>query len=137
QQAGRGAGNVMCNPLHRRMRPMRSAERVVHVLLGKRSKAFREGGVVLLLLGMKSEVLEQEDAAAGVVHLVDDAFRDVADRILGKRHGAAEQLRQAVGDRPQAEMWVRTAFRPPEMARESGRRVAQSRVCDSGTWRAT
>jgi hypothetical protein len=45
------------------VRAVRGAERIVHVDLAQRGELLREGGVVLLLLGVVTEVLEEQDLA--------------------------------------------------------------------------
>ena len=62
QQARRRSLDVMRDPFDRRMRPMRGAERIVHVLVGQRRERGGERGVVFLFLGMEAQILQEDDA---------------------------------------------------------------------------
>ena len=93
------------------------AERVVHVLVGERGERGRKPRLVLLLLRVEPEVLEQHHtAAARRVDAIDRQLHPVADRIVGKCDRAAEQFRQRLHDRPQAELRILLAFRAPQVA---------------------
>ena len=138
QQAGRRPLDVVRDGLDRRVRAVRRAERVVHVEVGERRERLRERRVVLLFLGVEPQVLEQHDAAARGVDLLHRASRLVADAVVGERHRRAEQLGQAIRDRPQAHLRVRLALRAPEMAREHDRRaVRRARTGSSAATRGS
>ena len=111
-----------------RMGAVRGPERVVHVDLGVVRELAGERRVVLLLLGVEAEVLEEEElAVAQPLHGVDRAD---AERVAGDRHVAAEELRQALGDRPQAEAVLDLAIGPAEVAREDHPRPVGQEVVD-------
>jgi hypothetical protein len=69
---------------------MRRTEGVVHVNVGERREAAREGGIVLLLLGMEAQVLEQQHFAGRELRGL--RLDGAADAIAREPHGACEQL---------------------------------------------
>src|SRR5215467_7610945 len=85
---------------------------------------------------MKPEVFEQ-DHAASRLRRANRLCRGVADTVVGEHHRHAEELRQAIDERPQAEFRSGLALRASEMAREDYRRRALvERVLDSWQRRA-
>ncbi len=128
QQARRRRVQVVRDPFHRRVRPVRRAERVVHVHVGERRELLRERRVVFLFFGMKAQVLEEYDRGALRVRGVNGLVRGVADAVFGERHRPAEQLREPGGHRTQAHVGIRLAFRPPQVAREDHRAAAFEHV---------
>ena len=131
EEAGGGAREVARHRVDRRVRAVRRAERIVDVFVRQRRERFGERGIVLLLFGMKSKVLEEHDATtAGRVRAIDCLLRLVADRILRERDRLAECLREPIGHRPQAHLRIRFALRPSEMARKDWCRALIDRVRD-------
>ena len=135
QQAGGRARQVMRDPLDRRVRPVRRAERVVHVEIGERGERRRERGSFFSSSGWKRR-FSSSTTPAGRVRLLDRALRGLADAVVGEDHGRAEQFRQPRRDRPQAELRRRLAFGPSEVAREHDGRALFERVCDRRQRRA-
>ena len=122
---------MMRDPFDRRVRPVRRAERVVHVEIGERGQRGREPGVVLLLFGMEPQVLEQHDAAAaGVDHLHGVLAPALPMQSLTNSTGRPSSSVEMPGDRRQAELRVRLALRPAEMAGEDDRGAPLERVAD-------
>src|SRR5439155_3709691 len=67
----------------------------------------------------------------------DSVRGGLADAVVGENDRHAEQLRQPVDERPQAEFRVRRALRPPEVARQNYRsRALIERVLDRRERRA-
>src|SRR5262249_1195705 len=79
------------DPFDRGVRAMRRAERVVDVEIRERRELRRELRIVLLFFGMKAQVLEQHDAGAGGVRLIDRLLHLVADAVAGKDDRTPEQ----------------------------------------------
>ena len=84
----------------------------------------REGRVVLLLLGVEAEVLEEQHLAGA--EALDGVLRPDAERVAGDRHVAAEQLGQALPDRPEPEAVLDLAVGAAEVAGEDDRAPAWS-----------
>ena len=127
--AGRSTWCVIA--LDRGVRAVRRAERVVHVAIGERRQRLRERRVVLLLFGMEAQVLEQHDTACARCATCCTAPRAcVADAVGGERHRRAEELREAIRDRPQADLRVRPC---PSGARD-GWRARRSRPGRARSW---
>ena len=116
QQARGGARHELrqCRP-PTRGRPVRRAERIVHVEIGERRQLLRERRIVLFLFRVKAKVLEQQHAPARARSLLNGGLRRCADAIFSKRHRTAKQLAKLRGHRLQAVFRVRLAFRPAEM----------------------
>ena len=123
QQSRRGLREVVRDSLDRRMRPVRRAERVVHVSRRERRERLRKHRVVLLFFRMETQVLEQDDIACRVA-------RRIADAVGRKGDGLSEQRRQPIRDRPEAHLGVDLALRPSQVAREDDRRAVVERVAD-------
>ena len=115
---------------------MRRAERIVHVQIGERGQRRRELRIVFLFLRVEPQVFEQHDAAAGCLRLIHDPARLVADAVVDERHGLAEELGEAIGDRPQAHLRIHFALRPAQMAREHDGGAVIERVLDRRQRRA-
>ena len=113
EQAGVGR-QQLGDPDRRGVRAMRRPERVVDVDVGVRRERRREVRVVGLLLGVEAQVLEQEDLARP--HPLERVLRAEPERVAGHRHVPAQQLGQALADRPQPEAVGDLAVRPAEVA---------------------
>src|SRR5260221_3625445 len=102
----------MRDALGRGVRAVRRAERVIHVRVEAVRERPRERGIVRLLFRMEPDVLEHEDVAwLERTDLLGDLRPDA---VVREWHPYAEQLRGALGHRPQAQLPVR-ALRPAEM----------------------
>ena len=137
QQPRRGPLHEMRDGLHRRVRAVRGAERVVHVAIGELGELLREGGIVLLFLRMKAEVLEQHElSVARAVRLRHRAARLAADAVGREEHRPLEEIREAVGHRPEAHIGDWFALRPSEVAREDNGSALVERVANRRQRRA-
>ena len=116
QQQPGGAGQQVRDALGRGVRAVRGAEGVVDVDVGERRVALGELGVVLRLARLEADVLEHHDVAVG--HVVE-VGRPSATSV-------AEQLAQALGDRPQRELGL-AVLRPAEVRRRARSRAPRSR----------
>ena len=85
----------------------------------------REIGVVGLILGVKSYVLEQQNLA--VLQLADRNPSRLADAVLGEMDLAVEGARQVQRDRPEREIGLR-AFGPAEVRHDYDHRTALGQV---------
>jgi hypothetical protein len=70
------------------------------------------------------------------VDLPHGALRLVADAVGGEGDGHAQEIRQAIGDRPQAQLRGRFPLRASEMAGEHDGRAMVDRVLDGRQRRA-
>src|SRR5215831_11218449 len=85
---------------------------------------------------MKTQVFEQHHTASRRSG-ANRIRRDVADTVVGEHHGHAEELRQAIDERPQAEFRSWLALRASKMARQNySRRALIERVLDRRQRRA-
>ena len=117
-----------------RVRAMGRPERVVHVGVGELGELPGEPDVVGLLPRMEPEVLEEHDVAG--LDVAADRLGPVADDLVEGHHVDAEQLRQAVGDGPEAELVLRLALRPPEMRGDHERGAPVEELAERGDGRA-
>ena len=115
-----GVGRQQLGDADRRgVRPMRGPERVVDVDVGVGREGRGEGRVVRLLLGVEAEVLEHQDLAGS--EALDRVLRADPERVAGDRDVPAQELGQALPDRPQAQAVLDLAVRPPEVAGQDDR----------------
>jgi uncharacterized tellurite resistance protein B-like protein len=129
QQPSRGFLHVSDDPLRRRVRPVRRSERVVHVDVREIGELLREGGVVLFLPRMKTQILQQDDSM--VAGLGDRVLRGLSDAVLGEDNRPAPQLSGACGHGLQRVLWIRLALRAAEMRTQDDRlRAVLERVPD-------
>ena len=129
QQARGAAPHLLDDALHRRVRPVRGPERVIHVEVRQRRELRRERRIVLLLLGVEPQVLEQHHLVV-CVRLRHGRARRFADAVGGEDDRAPEQLRQARDHRREAVLGHRLAFRAPEVRGEDDRGALFERVPD-------
>jgi hypothetical protein len=102
---------------------MRRAERLVHVRVRELAELSDEGGIIAGLTRTEAEVLEQDDLAwRKTLHLPGDVGAD--HRVRSERHGDAEELAQALGDRGHRELRIRRTVRAPEVAARNHGRAA-------------
>ncbi len=120
QQPCGAAPHLLDNPLHRRVRPVRGSERVIHVEVRQRRQLRRERRIVLLLLGVEPQVLQQHDLLV-CVRLRHGRARRFADAVGGEDHRAPDQLRQARDHWRKAVLGHRLAFRATEVRGENDR----------------
>ena len=113
QQPSGRARQQVGDGLRRRVRPVRGAERVVHVRIGQRGVASRQLGIVLRLAGLEAHVLEHHDVAVGDVVERRRRARPPrpAARPAGRPRGAARTSRRAP--------WGGRGARPAAAARPS------------------
>ena len=106
------------------------AERVVHVLVGERGErgGERPGRSSLPPAWNRRFSSSTTPPPPGAWTRSIVALHLVADAIVDKRDRAAEQLRQPVHNRPQAELRILLAFRAPQVAREDHGRARVERV---------
>ena len=95
---------------------MRRAERVVHVHVGQRRQPLRELDVVLLLLRMKSQVLEKDDASWW--HVPNGTFGLGPHAIASEGDRLPEQLAETRGHRAEAHLRMWLSLGPAEMRRQ-------------------
>ena len=94
---------------------MGRSEGIVHVDIAQGGQLLRKSRIVLLLLGMESQVLEQQNLAgfgAQLFHVRPCAIGRHLDRL-------AQQFGQSGGRRFQAHFRIRLAFGTAEMARQN------------------
>ena len=80
------------------------------------SEGLGEARVVLLLLGVEPEVLEEQQLAG--TQPLDRVLRPEPEGVAGHRHVPADQLREALADRPQPETVLDLAVGTAEVAGE-------------------
>jgi len=130
-QESRGrAPEVAGDRVDRRVRAVRRAERVVHVLVGQRRQLLGECRIVVFLFGMKAQVFEKNNSAACLVYAIDGLRGVVADAVFGERDRLAEHVGEASGDGPETHLRIRFPLGPAEMTREDGGRALLERVGD-------
>ena len=111
----------------RRVRAVRRAERVVDVARRRAPRApSRTPASFFSSSGWKRRFSSSTTHAGRCAHV--DACALVADAVGRERDRPAEQLRQAIGDRPQAQLRFDLALRPAEVAGEDDRRALLERV---------
>ena len=110
------------------MRPVRRSERVVDIDIAQRGELFRKAWIVLLLLGMKAQVLEQQHFARGRPHL----FHLWPHAIRRHFHGTPEQLRQPNRHRLEAHLRIRLALGAAQVACQNHTRAMVERVLNGG-----
>ena len=131
QQTGRRLRHEVGDAVHRRMRAMRRAKRVVHVKVGERRELLGKRRIVLLFLRMKSKIFQQHHAAAfRFVHLLNGCLRLLADAVVRKRDGAPEQPAHRRHHRLQAVLRIHLALRTAEVRGQDRRRAVVQRVRD-------
>jgi len=91
-------------------------ERVVDVDIGVGGQSRGERRVVLLLLGVKAEVLEKQRLTWP--EALDGIFRADTEGVAGHRDVAAHEAAQDLADRPQAQAVLDLSVRSTEMARQ-------------------
>ena len=127
EQPARGRGQDRRRSDNRRVRAVRSAERVVDVDVAQLHQVGREGRVVRFFAGVEAQVLDHCDRA-GLETLRNLQRLEPGDlgRQLDRR---AEELAQPFGDGRQRVLRVGLALRPPEMgaAHDRGAALAQPR----------
>jgi hypothetical protein len=94
----------------------------------------REVLVVLLLLGVETNVLEEKGLA--VLEVVDSLGGLVADAVLGDLHLLAEELRQALGAGTEGELVLRTTLGAAEMGGDPNAGTVVEEVLDGRDGRA-
>ncbi len=109
------------------MRPMRRAERIVHVHVGQRRERGGERRVVFLFLGMKTQILEEHDAASAAMALVHGGAGFVADAVVRECDRPVQQIREPIRDRPEA---TSAGSACPSVGRD-GSRGRRSHRCSS------
>ena len=95
------------------MRAMRGAKRVVHIDVRERGELLGKVVVVLLLLGMKTEIFQQHDAT--LRSRLHGLRRDCAHAVGGKRDIHPKQFTRPRRDRTQTHLRVRFPFRPSKV----------------------
>ena len=117
-------------PLRRCMGAVGGREGVVDEDVAQRRQLLDEGGLVLLLPGVKARVLQEHDVA--VLHGADGRMHDVAHRGGHEGHGAAQLLGQREGDGPQRVRLVRPALGPAEMGQQHRAAALLRDLADGG-----
>ena len=84
KKPGGSSPDQVRDALGRRVRPMARPERVVDIEVRVLGQLTGERGVVLLLLRMEPHVLEEHQAVALLLRLLDGEAGRVADAILGE-----------------------------------------------------
>jgi hypothetical protein len=110
------------------MRPMRRAKGVVHVEIAQLRERFGERRIVCFFARMEANVLQQCDIA--LVHVRDDLFRDLPDRVVAERDRMIDERVQIIADRPQRIFLDRLPLRPPEMRHQDRLRAIFAEVID-------
>ena len=112
QQPGHGRPQVLRDARRRRVRPVRRAERVVHVGVAERGELARQSGVVLRLAALPAGVLEQQHAA-GIepVHPTPHLRTDHLRRLV---HGGVDQLAEALAHGRQRRLRVAALRAAPD-----------------------
>ena len=114
------------NPHGRGVGAMRRPERVVHVDVGVGRELCSKCGVVLLLLGVESEVLEQNEFAGP--QTLDRVDRTDPKCVAGDGDVLADQLGQALGCRSQTQPIVDLAVGSSEMACQDDLRAVRQEM---------
>ncbi len=133
EEPGALVGDVLQHADRRRMRPMRRAERVVHVDVRVRREGAREGVVVGLLARVVAQVLEERDLTVAQVR--HDLARAVTDRLVGQDDVAAEQFGQPHADRLAGERRIRRPLGAPPVRPDDQPRAALDEQVDRGQGR--
>ena len=86
-----------CDAGCRCMRAMRRAKCVIHIKIAQFGQRFREFRIVRLLLRLEADVLEQGDIA--ILHVANDFFWHVPNRVVTENDGLVDQRVQIIADR--------------------------------------
>ena len=133
QQPGHRRPQVLGHPGGRRVRPVRGAERVVHVGVGERRQLAGQLGIVLGLASLPAGVLEHEHAARA--ELLDPAPYLRADHLRRLEHRGVDQLAEPVRHRPQRGLRI-AALGPPQVRAQDQPHPALEQQLDRGQRRA-
>ena len=106
---------------------MRRAERIIDIDVGQPRQGAREAVVVGFLFRMEAQVFEQH-GLPGCQRVRPCRSTVVADAVGRQLHFLPEQLRQALGDRRQAELRLRLALRTTKVRREDDARAVLAGV---------
>ena len=85
QEAGRRLRQQLRHAFGRGVRAVARPERVVHVEVGQFGQLLRERRVVLLFFRVEADVLEEHDAVALRLRLLDRPARRLAHAVVGER----------------------------------------------------
>src|SRR5579859_652736 len=115
---------------------MRSAERVVHVIVAKIRQLLRELLVISFFFGVEAQVLEQErlaffQLASHLLGLNPNTVRTEADVFTGSQV-PIKQHAKTLGDRLQTHLGVGLALRTPQVRSENQTRAVPQGVLNRG-----
>ena len=105
---------------------MGRAEGIVHVDVRQRGQSPSKFRVVLLFLSMEAQILEHQYAAR--LQVLDGIIRPGANAVARKVHMAPQDLRQAIGNRPEAQGRINFAIRPTKVRAENYPSVVSEQV---------
>src|SRR6266699_1841841 len=75
---------------------MRCAKGVVHIKIAKFRERLREFWIVRFLFWLEADVLEQSDIAT--LHMTDDFFRHLTNRLMAENHWLMDERVQIIAD---------------------------------------
>src|SRR6266513_3038926 len=85
-----------CDARCRGVGAMRCAKGVVHIQIAKFCESLSEFWIVRFLFLLEADVLEQSDIAN--LHMTDDFFRHLANRLLAENDWLMDELVQIIAD---------------------------------------
>ena len=92
---------------------MRGAKSVIHIKIAEFSECFRKFRVVCFLFRMEADVLKQSDIA--VLHMIDDFFRHVANRLLAENDRLMDKRIQIFANGTKRIFFDALSFRPAKV----------------------
>src|SRR6266571_672237 len=85
-----------CDARGRGVGAMRGAKGVVHIKIAEFRERLREFWIVRFLFRPEADVLEQSDIA--ILHMTDDFFRHLANRLLAENDWLMDERVQIIAD---------------------------------------
>ena len=107
---------------------MGRAEGIVHVKIAELRQRFGELRIVRFFLRLETHILEQRHVA--FVHVRDDRFRNLADRVVTENDRMIDERVQMIGHRPQRIFLDRLSFRPAEVRHQNCLRAVFAEIID-------
>ena len=128
QEAHGRLRHPFCDTHSRCVRPVRRAERIVHIEISKFRERFREFRIVRLLLRLEPNVLQQSDVA--ILHMVDDLLGHVANRVVAENDRVMNERVQIIADRAKRIFFHALPLRAAKMRHQNRFRAVLAQVVD-------
>jgi hypothetical protein len=128
KEAGNRRGKELGHTSSGGVSAMSSAESVIDIHVERSSELLRERLVVLLLLGVETNVLEK--TVLSVLQVVDDLRGLVTNAILGHNAGRADELSEASAARGKGVLVLRATLGPSKMGRDGNTGTVVQKILD-------